>query len=90
MRVTRADNSFMVQAMETMRKSWTDERLDDLNLRVENGFKRVDEELRALRTEMNTRFDALQRTMVQLAGLMIAALTTIIATQAGILATQIF
>lgn len=61
------------------RETWTDERLDDLNLRVENGFNRVDADLRALRFEMNgrfgslearmdTRFDSLQRTILQVGG----------------------
>lgn len=58
--------------MQTMRESWTDERLDDLNRRVNEGFDRVDGdigelrgEIRELRTEMNARFDSMQRTMVQ-------------------------
>lgn len=41
-RVTRADNSFMVQAMEAMRKSWTDERLDHFKARVDERFDDVD------------------------------------------------
>jgi hypothetical protein len=67
--------------MQTMRETWTDERLDDLNGRVSDGFRRVDEDLRSLREEMNTRLDALQRTMIQLGGAMIAALVGLIATQ---------
>lgn len=63
--------------METMRHAWTDERLDDLNGRVEEGFRRVDADLRAL----NARFDGLQRTMLQLGGGVIVALVGLIATQ---------
>ena len=55
--------------METMRESWTDERLDDLNQRVsdldhrmEEGFKEMREEFRAVRAEMN----ALHRTTMQI------------------------
>lgn len=29
--------------MQTMRESWTDERLDDLNAKVDRGFAQVDE-----------------------------------------------
>ncbi len=71
-----------------MREAWTDERLDDLNNRVDDlarrmdaGFDRVHDELRDLRSEMNSRFDSLQRTMIQFGGLLIAALIGLIATQ---------
>jgi hypothetical protein len=67
--------------MQTMRETWTDERLDDLNGRVSDGFRRLDEDLRSLRGEVNARFDALQRTMIQLGSAMIAALIGLIATQ---------
>ncbi|HEX5928605.1 MAG TPA: hypothetical protein VFY48_04350 [Solirubrobacterales bacterium] len=63
--------------MELMRESWTDERLDDLNDRVSEGFRQNDErfgrvegEIRDLRAEMNARFervdsrlDSIQRTL---------------------------
>lgn len=60
-----------------MRRGWTDERLDELNNRVDEGFKRVDADLRAL----NARFDGLQRTMLQVGGGVIVALVGLIATQ---------
>lgn len=55
--------------MDTVREKWTDERMDDLNHRVDEGFRESREEMRALRTEsreemravraeMNSRFDA--------------------------------
>jgi hypothetical protein len=50
--------------METVRESWTDARLDDMNRRMEAGFSRVDEDIRDLRSEMNARFDGLQRAMI--------------------------
>jgi hypothetical protein len=57
--------------METMRESWTDERLDDMQGEMRRGFDRVDADIRDLRTEMNmrfnavdARFDAMQRTMI--------------------------
>ncbi|MEX2108704.1 MAG: hypothetical protein WD827_07440 [Solirubrobacterales bacterium] len=59
--------------MEHVRETWTDERLDDLNHRVDGGFRETRDEIRsvrgemdalraetnALRAEMNTRFDAM-------------------------------
>jgi hypothetical protein len=50
--------------MERARATWTDERLDDLSRRMDNGFNRVDEDLR----DLSQRFDALQRFMVQIFG----------------------
>ena len=69
----------MLLCMAVMaREAWTDERLDDLNARVEKGFDEVKGEVREvkgevheLRKEMNSRFnsvdarfDAMQRTMI--------------------------
>ncbi len=83
--------------METVRDRWTDERLDDLNHRVEKGFDRVHADLRdlrndlggdigSLRTEMNARFDALQRTLIQVGGGIAAAFG---AALIGLIATQL-
>jgi hypothetical protein len=41
------------------REKWTDERLDDLNKKVDDGFDRLDTDIRELRAEMNRRFDAM-------------------------------
>ena len=75
--------------MEAMRKSWTDERLDDLSHRMGEGFRRVDMDISGLRAEMNSRFDALQRTMIQTSAVMIAALIGLIAALIGLIATQL-
>jgi hypothetical protein len=42
------------------REKWTDERLDDLNTRVEKGFDEVKGEIRELRTDMNSRFGSVE------------------------------
>ncbi len=78
--------------METVRDKWTDERLDDLNRKVDWLGHRMDDGFRDLRTEMNarleridTRLDAMQRTMIQFAGVMIAALIALFAAQIGVI-----
>jgi hypothetical protein len=40
------------------REVWTDERLDDLNRRVDEGFKETRVEFRALRLEMKGEFQS--------------------------------
>jgi hypothetical protein len=89
--------------MEAVRDKWTDDRLDDLNKRVDAGFTRVDErfgqvdaEFRALRSEMNARFDhmdarfdAMQRTMAQGVVALSAAMIAGFAGVMGLLATQL-
>lgn len=67
--------------MEAMREGWTDERMDDLNHRVdcidrrmEDGFSEIRTEFRAVRNEMSTQFGAQQRMMIQLFGGMFATM----------------
>jgi hypothetical protein len=54
--------------MEAMREKWTDERLDDMNARMAEGFQRVDADLRELRSDMNGRFEATHRLIIQVGG----------------------
>lgn len=79
-----------------MRSTWTDARLDDfaahtarrfddLENRMESGFNRVDQELRAV----NVRIDALQRAIIQVGGGMIAAFLALMAAVLGLVATQL-
>jgi len=68
-----------------VRQSWTDERLDDMSRRMDQGFARVDVELRAL----NGRFDALERILIQIGFVMTASLLGVIATMAGLIITQL-
>jgi hypothetical protein len=49
--------------MVSMRESWTDERLDDLNSKVDRGFERIDADLHALRTETRAEFTAMRSEM---------------------------
>jgi hypothetical protein len=50
--------------MEAVREKWTDERLDDMNARMAEGFQRVDSDLRELRADMK----AMQRLIIQVGG----------------------
>jgi len=59
------------------REAWTDERLDDLNHRVDQGFKelRIEmrDEFRAVRMEMAAQTTMLNQTMYRLFGGMLVA-----------------
>lgn len=52
------------------REAWTDARLDDLNRKVDGGFREMREEFRAV----NNNMLALHRTIIQLFGAMIATM----------------
>jgi hypothetical protein len=43
--------------METMREAWTDDRLDDLNHKVDEGFRKVDKRFDRLEDEIDARFN---------------------------------
>jgi hypothetical protein len=85
--------------METMRKAWTDERLDDLSRRMDRGFDRVDADLRAVNGRLDAMssrldgfqqsLDALQRTMLQVGVGLVGALLAVMVTIVGLAITQI-
>lgn len=56
--------------MEAVRETWTDERLDDLNHRVDHGFQEMRAEFRAERSERSAQ----TRMMLQLSGGMFATM----------------
>jgi hypothetical protein len=49
--------------MEAMRQSWSDDRLDDLNHRVDAGFARVDQRFTQMEARMDTRFAQMDERM---------------------------
>lgn len=58
--------------MEVVREKWTDERLDDMNARMAEGFDRLDKDMLEVRSEiaringkMNDRFEATHRLIIQ-------------------------
>ena len=68
--------------MGAVREKWTDERLDDMNDHMGEGFDRLDKDIRevrsevagvrsevtGLRGEMNSRFEATHRLIIQVGG----------------------
>jgi hypothetical protein len=61
-----------------------DQRFDGVDRRMDEGFARMDAGFRELNgrfDSLNGRFDSLQRTLVQVGGVIIAALIGLIATQ---------
>jgi hypothetical protein len=71
--------------MESVREAWTDERLDDLAKRMDQGFDRVDRDIRDLRSETNSRFDRLESRFDSMQRMTLAAYVTAIL---GLIATQ--
>jgi tetrahydromethanopterin S-methyltransferase subunit G len=82
----------MLMAVMVPREKWTDERLDDLNKKVDNGFRGVGARFDHLEArfeaqmdkqfgELNQRFDRMQFTLIGSAVTIIAALIGLIATQ---------
>lgn len=53
--------------MEAMRQSWTDDRMDDLVLRIDNGFAQAREDSREMRREMAAQSAELRRENQELA-----------------------
>jgi hypothetical protein len=73
------------------REAWTDERLDDLNKKVDDGFAKVDARFQRLEARMdaqfgqlNERFDRMQHTLFGAAVAISVALIGSTATLAGI------
>lgn len=62
------------------REEWTDERLDDLNHRVDEGFKETRTEFRAVRSEMQQEFQAVRSEMKDQTRLMIQLFGGVFAT----------
>jgi len=75
--------------MEIMRDSWTDERLDDFAVHTDRRFDSLERRMEAGFSEMNARFDSLQRVLIQgvlvLSGAFIAGFAAVI----GLIATQL-
>ncbi len=72
-----------------MREAWTDERLDDFARNVDQRFDRLEGKMEDGFRELRKELSAMQRTMIQFAAVLVAALVGVIATQLGLILTQI-
>jgi len=70
--------------MMSPREKWTDERLDDLNRKVDQGFARMDARFEHLEARIDSKFDGLNRTLIGGAVAIIVSLIGSTATLAGI------
>jgi hypothetical protein len=78
--------------MEAMRKSWTDERLDDFRVDVDRRFNEVDRRFDRVETELqriNDRLDGIHRTMVHGFIALTAAMMAGHAATIGLVITQL-
>jgi hypothetical protein len=89
--------------MEAVRERWTDDRMDDLNSKVDELGRRMDDGFRGLRMEMSARFervdarfeamearfDAMQQTMTHGFIALSAAIVAGFGGMAGLIATQL-
>lgn len=84
-----------IMVVMTPGEKWTDERLDDLNAKVDRGFAetkaemregfaRVDGDIRELRTEMNARFEKVDERFDALNRALLAFAVAIIAALIGL------
>jgi hypothetical protein len=104
--ILRAIGAFLaatVASMSLVREAWTDERLDDLAKRMDDGFDCVDRDLREIRADMkgldrrldamndsiNTRFDAMSSRLDALQRTLLAAASTIAVVIASTLANHL-
>lgn len=63
-----------------VRETWTDERLDDLTNRVDEGFRESREDLRQFRHEVNARFERIDERFDSLQRLLLGGMLTVILT----------
>ena len=75
--------------MAAMREAWTDERLDDLNAKVDRGFDRLDGDVGDLRREMNSRFDSVEGRIGQAIVALATGMLVGFGGLAGLIATQL-
>lgn len=71
--------------MEAVRESWTDERMDDLKEQVVELNRRMDARFNSLEARFDARCDSMQRTMIQLFGVMFATIVGLISAQTALL-----
>jgi tetrahydromethanopterin S-methyltransferase subunit G len=76
-------------AVMVPREKWTDERLDDLNKKVDDGFDAVDRRFDRLETRMERGFSELNQRLDRMQLALIGALVTFCVTLIGSCATLV-
>jgi hypothetical protein len=74
----------MVAEREVEMTEWNDGRLDELSKRVDDGFGQMREEFAGVNKRIDhlgTRFDSMQRVLMQIGGGILVALIGLVATQ---------
>jgi hypothetical protein len=71
--------------MEAMRQSWTDDRLDDLSDQLRGDIAELRKDNRVILAELG----AVQRTMIQFGGGLIAANLTLVAAVIGLVIAKV-
>jgi tetrahydromethanopterin S-methyltransferase subunit G len=71
------------------REAWTDERLDDLNKKVDDGFAEVDKRFDRVETRMERGFSDLNQRLDRMQLALISALVTFCVTLIGSCATLV-
>jgi hypothetical protein len=75
--------------MEAMRETWTDARLDEFAKQTDRRFDSLERRMETGFSEINARFDALQRTLLQLGGGLLIAMIGLLAALIGMIGTQL-
>jgi hypothetical protein len=73
----------LMAVMMSPREKWTDERLDDLNEKVDKGFARMDRRFESLEAHMDSRFESLEARFGALNRTLIAGAVAIVIAMIG-------
>jgi hypothetical protein len=79
----------IMAVMMSPREKWTDERLDDLSAKVDQGFSETKAEIRSGFDRMDARLDRMDARLDRMQNSLVGAAAVIIAALLGVIATQL-